>query len=59
MVLLSRELQSSLKMKAELVSDESPLGKDNSFALVDQFTNDHQINLIVEDKHKQQAIFVT
>ena len=45
-------------MFAELVPDESSLGKDNSFALVDEFTNDHQINLIVEDKHKQQAILV-
>jgi len=59
MVLLSRELQSSQKMNAELVPDESPLGKDNSFALVDQFTNNHQINLVVEEKHKQQASFVT
>ena len=57
MLLLSRE--SPLKRSAELVPDESPLGKDNSFALVDQFTNNHQINLVVEDKHKQQAIFVT
>ena len=50
---------SPLKMSADLVPDESTQSKDNSFALLQEFTNAHQINLVLEDKHKQQAIFVT
>ena len=46
-------------MSAELVPDESTNNKDNSFALQEEFTNAHQINLVLEDKQKQQAIFVT
>ena len=30
-----------------------------SFALTSKFTDNHQINLVVEDKQKQHAIFVT
>ena len=45
-------------MSADLVPDESTQSKDNSFALLQEFTNAHQINLVLEDKHKQQAIFV-
>ena len=55
MLLLSRE--SPLKMSAELVPDESTQIKDNSFVLLHKFTDNHQINLVLEDK--QQAIFVT
>ena len=57
MLLLSRV--SPLKMSADLVPDESTQSKDNSFALLQEFTNAHQINLVLEDKHKQQAIFAT
>ena len=57
MLLLSRV--SPLKMSADLVPDESTQSKDNSFALLQEYTNAHQINLVLEDKHKQQAIFVT
>ena len=57
MLLLSRV--SPFKMSADLVPDESTQSKDNSFALLQEFTNAHQINLVLEDKHKQQAIFVT
>ena len=46
-------------MSADLVPDESTKNKDNSFALQEEFTNAHQINLVLEDKQKQQAIFVT
>ena len=56
MLLLSRE--SELKMSAELVPDVSTQSKDNSFVLKEEFTKDHQIDLVVEDKHKQLAIFV-
>ena len=60
MLLLSRE--SSRKMAAELVPiDQTLQTKENilKFALLKKFTNAHMINLVVEDKHKQQAIFVT
>ena len=57
MLLLSKV--STLKMSADLVPDESTQSKDNSFALLQEFTNAHQINLVLEDKHKQQAIFAT
>ena len=57
MLLLSRV--SPLKMSADLVPDESTQSKDNSFALLQEFTYAHQINLVLEDTHKQQAIFVT
>ena len=57
MLLLSRE--SELKMSAELVPDVSTQSKDNSFVLKEKFTIYHQIDLVFEDKHKQQAIFVT
>ena len=57
MVLLSRE--SPLKMCAELVPDESTQSKNNSFVLESEFTSNHQINLVVEDKQEQSAIFVT
>ena len=56
MLLLSRV--SPLKMSADLVPDESTQSKDNSFALLQEFTYAHQINLVLEDKEKQQAIFV-
>ena len=46
-------------MSADLVPDESTQSKDNSFALLQEFTYAHQINLVLEDTHKQQAIFVT
>ena len=57
MLLLSQV--SPLKMSADLVPDESTQSKDNSFALLQEFTNAHQINFVLEEKHKQQAIFVT
>ena len=57
MLLLSRE--SELKMSAELVPDVSTQSKDNSFVLKEKYTIYHQINLVVEDKHKQLAVFVT
>ena len=60
MLLLSRE--SSRKMAAELVPiDQTLQTKENilKFALLEKFTNAHMFNLVVEDKHKQQAIFVT
>ena len=47
------------KMWAELVPDETTQIKDNSFALLQEFTNAHQINLVLEEKQKRQAIFVT
>ena len=56
MLLLCRE--SELKMSAELVPDSTTKNKDNSFALKEKFTENHQINLVVEDTYKQQAIFV-
>jgi hypothetical protein len=46
-------------MSAELVTNESTESKDNSFALVEKFTNNHKINLVIEDEQKQQAIFIT
>ena len=49
-------------MAAELVPiDQTLQTKENilKFALLEKFTNAHMINLVVEDKHKQQAIFVT
>jgi hypothetical protein len=46
-------------MSAELVTNESTESKDNSFALVEKFTNNHEINLVIEDEQKQQAIFIT
>ena len=46
-------------MSAELVTNESTESKDNSFALVEKITNKHQINLVIEDEQKQQAIFIT
>ena len=57
MLLLSRV--SPLKMSADLVPDENTQSKDNSFALLQEFTNAHQIDLVLEDTHKQQAIFAT
>ena len=60
MLLVSRE--SPLKMAAELVPvDQTLQTKENilKFALLEKFTSAHMINLVVEDKHKQQAIFVT
>jgi hypothetical protein len=57
MLLLSKV--SPFKMSADLVPDESTQSKDNSFALLQEFTNAHQINLVLEDTHKQQAIFVS
>ena len=62
MLLLSRELESPLKMSAELVPFDRTLQskeKPFSFDLVEKFTNYHQINLVVEDKQKQRAIFIT
>ena len=50
MVLLSRE--SPFKMYAELIHYESTQNDGNSFALQEEFTNNHQINLLLEDKHK-------
>ena len=46
-------------MCAELVPDESTQSQNNSFTLQVKFSDRHQINLVVEDKQKQQAIFVT
>ena len=62
MLLLSRELESPQKMSAELVPFDRTLQskeKPFSFDLVEEFTNNHQINLVVEDKQKQRAIFIT
>jgi|LakMenE18May11ns_1017448.scaffolds.fasta_scaffold7137359_1 hypothetical protein len=60
MLLVSRE--SELQMFAEIVSlnltlesKEQPI----SFYLENKFTDKHQINLVVEDKQRQYAIFVT
>ena len=57
MVLLS--VESPLKMCAELFPEESTQSKDKSFLLVAEFTSNHQINMVFEEKQKQQAIFVT
>jgi hypothetical protein len=57
MLLLSRE--SPLKMSAELFPYENAQIQDNSFALLNEFTQYHQIDCVFEDQHKQQAIFVT
>ncbi len=57
MLLLSRE--SPLKMSAELFPSDNAQIQDNSFALLNEFTNNHQIDCVFEDQHKQQAIFVT
>ena len=62
MLLLSREDKSNLKMSAELVPfDRTLQSKEKlfSFDLVEEFTNNHKIFLVVEDKQKQRAIFVT
>ena len=55
MLLLSVEEEKM--MSAEIYSEEKT--QSYNFILQNQFTNDHQINLVVEDKHKQHAIFVT
>ena len=57
MLLLSRE--SPLKMSAELFPSDNAQIQDNSFALLNEFTNNQQIDRVFEDQHKQQAIFVT
>ena len=60
MLLFSRE--SELQMFAELVPIDFTLeskGTSMSFALDDKFTDKHQINLVVQDKQRQYAIFVT
>ena len=60
MLLVSRE--SELKMFAELVSVDDAIDSEEStlsFALDKKFTDNHQINLVVEDKQRQHAIFVT
>ena len=46
-------------MFAELVPDESTQSKDNSFTLDEKFTNAHHIDLVLQNKHKQHAVFVT
>ena len=45
-------------MCAELIQDENTQRNDYPFALQEEFTNNHQINLVLEEKHKQIAIFV-
>jgi len=60
MLLVSRE--SELKMFAELVSVDAAIDSEEntlSFALDKKFTDNHQINLVFEDKQRQHAIFVT
>ena len=60
MLLISRE--SELKMFAELVSVDAAIDSEEntlSFALDKKFIDNHQINLVVEDKQRQHAIFVT
>ena len=60
MLLISRE--SELKMFAELVSVDDAIDSEEntlSFALDKKFTDNHHINLVVEDKQRQHAIFVT
>ena len=60
MLLVSRE--SELKMFAELVSVDAAIDSEEntlSFALDKKFTDNHHINLVVEDKQRQHAIFVT
>ena len=60
MLLLS--VKSPEKMFAEIVPIERTLqSKENthSFDLQSQFTNYHQITLVVQDKHRQHAIFLT
>ena len=60
MLLVSRE--SELKMFAELVSVDAAIDSEEntlSFALDKKFTDNHQINLVVEDMQRQHAIFVT
>ena len=60
MLLVSRE--SELQMFAELVPIDFTLeskGTPMSFDLDDKFTDNHQINLVVEDKQRQHAIFAT
>ena len=46
-------------MFAKLVPDESTQSRDNSFTLDKKFTNAHQIDLVLQDKHNQHAVFVT
>ena len=49
-------------MFAELVSVDDAIDSEEntlSFALDKKFTDNHQINLVVEDKQRQHAIFVT
>ena len=60
MLLVSRE--SELKMFAELVSVDAAIDSEENtlnFALDKKFTDNHQINVVVEDKQRQHAIFVT
>ena len=55
-------LESELQMFAELVPIDFTLDskcKLKSFDLDDEFTDDYQINLVVEDKQRQHAVFVT
>ena len=49
-------------MFAELVSVDAAIDDEEntlSFALDKKFTDNHQINLVVENKQRQHAIFVT
>ena len=60
MLLVSRE--SELKMFAELVSVDAAIDSEEntmSFALDKKFTDNHQIDLVVEDRQRQHAIFAT
>ena len=55
-------LESELQMFAELVPIDFTLDskcKLKSFDLDDEFTDDYQINLVVEDKQRHHVIFVT
>jgi hypothetical protein len=51
MLLLSRE--SAKTMNAKLLNYEKTQSQDNLFVLVESFTENHQINLVVEDMQKQ------
>ena len=55
-------LESELQMFAELVPIDFTFeskAKPFCFTLNDKFTDQHQINLVVENKQRQHAIFVT
>jgi hypothetical protein len=60
MLLVSRDTE--LKMFAELVHDDLTVENKEeslSFVLDEEFTDNHQISLVVADSQRKHAIFVT